>query len=102
MVLKEDGAPRLFWIFAKIQNLLQSDDDMTRAATYRLVRGDKGKTTELRRPIQHLIPLEIHMKPELSGQIAQEVSTTPKTDIQTATRSRPRRTAAIIYWRAFA
>jgi len=95
VILKEDGTPRLFWRLAKIQYLIQSDDGMTRAATIRLVHGDKGKTTELRRPIQHLIPLELHMKPELSGQIVQEASPAPQTDIQTTTRSRPRRAAAI-------
>lgn len=60
------------------------------------MHGDKGKTTGLRRPIQHLILLELHMQPELSDQNGNEVSTKPRADIQTNKRDRPRSTAPII------
>lgn len=59
VILREEGTPRLFWQLAKIQDLIQSDDGMTRAAKIRLVHGNKRKITELRRPIQQPIPLEL-------------------------------------------
>ena len=95
VILKEQGTPRLFWKLAKIQNLIQSDDGRIRAAKIRLVHGDKGKITELRRPIQHLIPLELHMEPKSDRPQIEEISTAQQKDIQTNTR-RPRRTAAVI------
>ena len=96
VILKEDGTSRLFWRLAKIQDLIQSADGMTRAAKIRLVHGDKGKVTELRRPIQHLIPLELRMEPESSSQITEQVSIVPQTNIQTNNKGRPKRTAAVI------
>ena len=68
---------------------------MIRAAKIRLVRGDKRKFTNLRRPIQHLIPLELHMEPKSASPLIEEIPTAQQTDIQTNTR-RPRRTAAVI------
>lgn len=59
VILREEGTPRLFWQLAKIQDLIQSDDGMTRAEKIRLVHGNKRKITELRRPIQQPIPLEL-------------------------------------------
>ena len=96
VILKEDGRPRLFWKLAKIQDLIQSADGIIRAAKIRLVHGEKGKTTELRRPIQHLIPLELHMGPERTDRADEDLCTTNPIDSETTTRNRPRRTAAVI------
>jgi hypothetical protein len=96
VILKEDGTPRLFWKLAKIKDLIQSADGIIRAARIQLVRGDKAKTTELRRPIQHLIPLELHMEPELPSPNDEEVSTASPPAIETTTKGRPRRKAAVI------
>ena len=51
----------MFWRLAKIQELLPSNDGAIRAVKIRAVHGETGKglETDLRRPIQHLIPLEL-------------------------------------------
>ena len=98
VILKEDGTPRLFWKLAKIKDLIQSADGIIRAARIQLVRGDKAKTTELRRPIQHLIPLELHMEPELPSPTDEEVSTASPPDND----ERSTETNSCCYWRTFA
>ena len=59
MILKSDKSARAFWSLAKVEELLPSEDGVVRAAKVRVVNQDTGKSFLLRRPIQHLIPLEI-------------------------------------------
>ena len=56
---------------------------------------ESGKTTELRRPIQHLIPLELRINTDpATNDSDPELEPRPETD--DPPRQRPRRTAAII------
>ncbi|CAB4030190.1 Hypothetical predicted protein, partial [Paramuricea clavata] len=59
VVLKNDKSSRSFWKVARVEELLPSKDGVIRAAKVRVVNQENGKSTWLRRPIQHLVPLEI-------------------------------------------
>ena len=48
----------MFWKLAKVEELLPSSDGVVRSEKVR-VNGEGGKPITLRRPIQHLIPLEV-------------------------------------------
>ena len=56
VVLKEDGTTRALWKIAKVIETFKGRDRKIRAAKLLLMAN--GKPTHLRRPIQHLIPLE--------------------------------------------
>ena len=58
VLLKDDNKKRAFWKLAKVEELIKGKDGHCRAA-YVKVSNDRGKSTILRRPIQHLIPLEV-------------------------------------------
>ena len=100
VVLKNDSSPRVFWKLAKVTEILRSHDGIIRAAKVRVLNSD-GKVSELRRPIQHLIPLELQTNPEpdtdvvpdTTPNVSKEVS---ETDSYDELPRRSRRTAAII------
>ena len=50
----------MFWKLAKVEELLPSSDGVVRSEKVR-VNGEGGKPITLRRPIQHLIPLEVRV-----------------------------------------
>ena len=58
VILRNDNTRRMFWKLAKGEELLPSSDDVVRSARVR-VNGEGGEPITLRRPIQHLIPLEV-------------------------------------------
>ena len=58
VILRNDSTKRVFWKFGKVDELIPSKDGIIRAAKVR-VQGDGRKQVLLRRPIQHLIPLEV-------------------------------------------
>lgn len=58
VILRNDSTKRVFWKFGKVDELIPSKDGIIRAAKVR-IQGDGGKQVFLRRPIQHLIPLEV-------------------------------------------
>ena len=58
VILRNDNTRRMFWKLAKVEELLPSSDGVVRSAKVRL-NGEGGKPITLRRPIQHLIPLEV-------------------------------------------
>ena len=58
VILRNDNTRRMFWKLAKVRELLPSSDGVVRSAKVR-VNGEGGKPITLRRPIQHLIPLEV-------------------------------------------
>lgn len=95
VVLKNDSSSRAFWKLAKVKELLRSNDGIIRAAKIHVVNSERGRATELRRPIQHLVPLELRMIPDTASNVPETaVETTPEAD--DPTRRRPRRTAAVI------
>ena len=58
VILRNDNTRRTFWKFAKVEMLLPNGDGTVRSAKI-MVNGESGKRITLRRPIQHLIPLEV-------------------------------------------
>ena len=56
VILREDGTTRSLWKLAKVIDLLKGRDNMIRSARVQVL--SKEKAIDLRRPIQHLIPLE--------------------------------------------
>ena len=95
VVLKNDLTPRALWKLARVKELIVSKDGVIRAAKVCVVNSTKGRLTELRRPIQHLVPLELTMGPETST-VPQPTSESINTVEEDTPRKRPRRTAAVI------
>lgn len=56
VVLKEDGTSRCLWKLAKVTETVEGRDGAIRSAKVQLL--SKNKVIQLRRPIQHLVPLE--------------------------------------------
>ena len=91
VVLKNESTPRMFRKLARVTELIKSKHNVIRAAKVIVVNSGKGRTTELRRPIQHLVPLELKLesKPSETENVASQGG-------ENQPRSRQRRTAAVI------
>ena len=50
----------LFWKLGKVEELIRSSDGAVRSAKIKVLNSDSRKPIIIRRPVQHLIPLEIH------------------------------------------
>ena len=61
VVMKDDLTHRSWWKLARIVELIKGRDGQARAAKILVLSQDK-KTSYLRRPVQHLIPLEVSME----------------------------------------
>lgn len=61
VVLKNDSTARVFWKLAKVEELIPSRDKIVRSAKVSVLNEAKKKI-QLRRPIQHLVPLEVNQK----------------------------------------
>jgi hypothetical protein len=61
VVLKNESTARIFWKLAKVEELITSKDNIVRSAKVGVLN-DSNKKIQLRRPIQHLVPLEISRK----------------------------------------
>lgn len=59
VILKDEGSARIFWKLAKVEELIRSKDNVVRSAKIRVLNNQNRKPVLLRRPIQHLIPLEV-------------------------------------------
>ena len=57
VLVKEEGTARCWWKLAKIVELIYSKDNAVRAARVKVINSDRAVT--LRRPVAHLIPLEV-------------------------------------------
>jgi hypothetical protein len=91
----------VFWKLGKVEELLLSKDGIVRAARVK-VQGDGGKQVILRRPIQHLIPLEVRAEePEIHGdqtpinRVGEEETQINPVEGEEIRSVRPRRKAAI-------
>ena len=110
VILKNESTKRLFWKIAKVEELIRSIDGVVRSAKIRVLNSETRKPIIIRRPIQHLIQLEIRSKfgnkdeeelvdvnEESSG--TQDLSTEPlDSDVKTAVvekKNRPKRKAAV-------
>ena len=57
-MLKEDHTARCWWKLGRIIELLTGRDGQVRGARVQVLNSER-KPTVLRRPVQHLIPLEV-------------------------------------------
>ena len=66
VVFKEEGSARCWWKLAKVTELLKSRDNVVRSAKIQVLNTDaQRRPTVLRRPVQHLIPLEVNHSLEM-------------------------------------
>ena len=66
VVFKEGGSARCWWKLAKVTELLKSRDNVVRSAKIQVLNTDaQRRPTVLRRPVQHLIPLEVNHSLEM-------------------------------------
>ena len=65
VLVKDEGTARCWWKLAEIDELIYSKDDVIRAAQIKVISSDKVIT--LRRPITHLIPLEVSPSKQQAG-----------------------------------
>ena len=56
VILKEDRTPQCLWKLAKVTETIEERDGEIRSAKVQLL--SKDRVIQLRRPIQHLVPLE--------------------------------------------
>ena len=59
VILKNDSVPRAFWKLGKAEELLPGRHGIVRAAVVTISRGMSSNNQRLRRPIQHLIRIEV-------------------------------------------
>ena len=59
-ILKNDSVARAFWKLGKIEELLPGRDGIVRSAVVTVSLGTSSSNQRLRRPIQHLIPIEVN------------------------------------------
>ena len=59
VLIKNDTLPRLSWRKGKVEKLIHSEDGLVRAADIRVYQQKKNKTIIIRRPVQHLVQLEL-------------------------------------------
>ena len=101
VLLKDDKSARSLWKLAKIVELIPSWDNEIRATKVRVVNSDEGRSVMLRRPLQHLIPLEIPPPAKEEDQVSAvkepTVTKQPHPLVPTTRKDeRPRRNAAVI------
>ncbi|CAB3994917.1 Hypothetical predicted protein [Paramuricea clavata] len=83
----------MFWKLARVKELIKSQDGVVRAAKICVVNSAKERVIELRRPIQHLIPLELKLSPDTED-VPPAIESASKE--KESTIQRPRRTAAVV------
>ena len=59
MLIKEENVPRMSWRKGRIIQFIKGNDGLIRGAQLQVFQQSKGKTTILKRPLQHLVPFEI-------------------------------------------
>ena len=103
VLIQEENQPRVKWRKGKISKLISSKDGIVRGVELVVNKGMSNKTITIRRPVQHLIPLEMSRdcKNEISIELnesqeepAEELDHCNDTDRDFEKR-RSRKTAAI-------
>ena len=59
ILIQEENRPRVKWCKGKILKLINSKDGLVRGVELVVNKGMSNKTITIRRPVQHLIPLEM-------------------------------------------
>ena len=99
VVIKDENSPRQMWKLGHIPELIKSDDCLNRSAVVR-TNMKEGKMTLLKRPVKHLVPLEIRTVEisDTKGKIPKYVNKAhdSKGNEQKHELKRERRTAACI------
>ncbi|XP_044165233.1 uncharacterized protein LOC122949165 [Acropora millepora] len=85
VLLKNDSTSRAFWKLGKVEDLIPGKDGNVRAAVVK-VANNAGRSSHLRRVIQHLVPIEVKVQSE---------STQTNEAQPTNQVTRPRRLAAV-------
>ena len=88
VLIKEENIPRMLWRKGRVLKLIRGADERVRGAEIKVYQPTTGKSSILKRPLQHLVPFEIS---DMNRNNDSEVNETCKTDITT----RPRRIAAM-------
>ena len=81
VILKNENTSRMYWKLARVENLLRSKDKIVRSAEVKVLSNDNKRTMVLRRPIQHLIPLEVQdtsRVQDTSEEVKRQVDTRPR------------------------
>lgn len=89
----DEGHPRGMWRLGKIEGVTRSHDGMIRSARVK-VQSKTGRTTVLKRPVQHLYPLEVGVRSSADAQLESTPHSTT-TEIEKSQERRPRRAAAV-------
>ena len=92
VIIKNDKTNRSFWRLGRIEQLITGGDGMTRAAMVKVCNED-GKSSKLRRSIEHLVPLEVNAN--VRDITASENGNSSLVRESDKTSGRPRRVAAI-------
>ena len=58
VIVKEEGCLRSTWKLGRVKELLKGRDGKVRGAVIDTVTGSRNRFSELKRPVQHLIPVE--------------------------------------------
>ena len=59
VLIQEENRPRVKWQKGKVSKLINSKDSLVRDFGLAVNKGMSNKTITIRRPVQHLIPLEM-------------------------------------------
>ena len=60
VLIKEKLSPRIKWKKGKVLKFLYSRDNLIRGVELLIFINNLNKTTKIRRPIQYIVPLELH------------------------------------------
>ena len=78
-----------------MEELIKGNDSITRSAKVKVVNSKRGNVTDLRRPIQHLTPLELHVEADNELENDREQVKRAEDQVVENVRQRNRRQAAI-------
>ena len=59
VLIQEENRPRIKWRKGKISKLINSKDGLVQGAELVLNKGLSNETITIKRPVKHLIPLEM-------------------------------------------
>ena len=73
VIVYDEGHPRGMWRLGRIENLIEGADGKVRGVCIRVI-SKNGRVTVLRRPVQHIYPLEVRSEPLTDGPTRHESS----------------------------
>lgn len=95
VTIYNEGQPRGLWRLGKVESLIQGADGITRGVCLR-VSSRKGSSQILRRPLQHIYPLEVCHDESVQSQSSPLLSEDNTETDELETRRHPQRKAAKI------